>query len=339
MVNNINIPNKQSGEQFTADEFNLLLNGVNSAITEFNTNLVSVEKIEWDEGDTKPEILADVILGTISEGETKYVQIVKVGEQNVAILHSPNNTILSTDIEVDYYKNVDNHIDGNTNKVFTGTEKTKLSGIAVGANNYEHPANHPPSIITQDLNNRFVTDSEKSTWNNKSDFGGSYNDLTDKPSLGYGRLYTWAAAVRVAASIEGWHLPSDAEWTQLETYLTNNGYNYDGTIGGTDVRYKIGKSMASINNWAYSSAEGVVGNTDYPTYRNKSGLTLQPGGMRYYSTTNFLNLNYIGYWWTSISDGSFMATTRYIMHTQKNIIYGPLHKNNAVSVRLIKDTP
>lgn len=155
----------------------------------------------------------------------------------------------------------------------------------------------------------------------------------------YGRLYTWDAAVRVAASIDGWHLPSDAEWTQLETYLTNNGYNYDGTIGGMDVRYKIGKSMASINNWAYSSAKGVVGNTDYPTYRNKSGLTLQPGGMRYYSTTNFLNLNCIGYWWTSISDGSFMATTRYIMHTQKNIRYGPLHKNNAVSVRLIKDTP
>lgn len=90
MANNINIPNKQSGEQFTADEFNLLLNGVNSAITEFNTNLVSVEKIEWIEGDTKPEIVADVILGTISEGETKYVQMVKVGEQNVAILHSPN---------------------------------------------------------------------------------------------------------------------------------------------------------------------------------------------------------------------------------------------------------
>ena len=87
-------------------------------------------------------------------------------------------------MDLNIVKNVDNHTDGITNKVFTATEKTKLSGIAVGANNYEHPANHPPSIITQDLNNRFVTDSEKSTWNNKSDFGGSYNDLTDKPSLG-----------------------------------------------------------------------------------------------------------------------------------------------------------
>jgi hypothetical protein len=36
------------------------------------------------------------------------------------------------------------------------------------ANYYVHPANHPPSIITQDASNRFVTDAEKTTWNAKS---------------------------------------------------------------------------------------------------------------------------------------------------------------------------
>ena len=50
---------------------------------------------------------------------------------------------------------------------YTSAEKTKLSGIAVNANNYTHPTNHAPSIITQDANNRFVTDAEKSTWNGK----------------------------------------------------------------------------------------------------------------------------------------------------------------------------
>lgn len=30
---------------------------------------------------------------------------------------------------------------------------------------YTHPATHPPSIIVQDANNRFVTDAEKETWN------------------------------------------------------------------------------------------------------------------------------------------------------------------------------
>jgi Phage tail fibre repeat len=50
----------------------------------------------------------------------------------------------------------------------TGTDKAKLDGIAAGANNYSHPVNHPPSIITQDANNRFVTDTEKSNWNGKA---------------------------------------------------------------------------------------------------------------------------------------------------------------------------
>lgn len=50
---------------------------------------------------------------------------------------------------------------------YTTAEKTKLGGIATGANNYIHPANHAPSIITQDANNRFVSDTEKATWNAK----------------------------------------------------------------------------------------------------------------------------------------------------------------------------
>lgn len=50
---------------------------------------------------------------------------------------------------------------------YSTAEKNKLAGVSAGANNYAHPANHPPSIITQDANNRFVTDAEKGTWNAK----------------------------------------------------------------------------------------------------------------------------------------------------------------------------
>lgn len=50
----------------------------------------------------------------------------------------------------------------------TGADKSKLDGIAANANNYTHPANHPPSIITQDASNRFVTDAEKAAWNAKA---------------------------------------------------------------------------------------------------------------------------------------------------------------------------
>ena len=50
---------------------------------------------------------------------------------------------------------------------YTTADKNKLSGISDNANLYIHPENHPPSIITQDSNNRFVSDNEKSIWNNK----------------------------------------------------------------------------------------------------------------------------------------------------------------------------
>ena len=51
---------------------------------------------------------------------------------------------------------------------YTSAEKAKLAGVAVGANNYQHPASHPASIIAQDATHRFVTDTEKSTWNGKA---------------------------------------------------------------------------------------------------------------------------------------------------------------------------
>lgn len=37
--------------------------------------------------------------------------------------------------------------------------------------------------LTGDATHRTVTDEEKTTWNNKSTFSGSYNDLIDKPNL------------------------------------------------------------------------------------------------------------------------------------------------------------
>jgi hypothetical protein len=48
-------------------------------------------------------------------------------------------------------------------------DKTKLNGIELRANNYTHPVSHAPSIITQDSLNRFVSDSQISTWDSKED--------------------------------------------------------------------------------------------------------------------------------------------------------------------------
>jgi hypothetical protein len=52
--------------------------------------------------------------------------------------------------------------------LMSAADKSKLDGVASGANNYTHPSSHPPSIITQDSSNRFVTDTEKAAWNAKA---------------------------------------------------------------------------------------------------------------------------------------------------------------------------
>lgn len=68
------------------------------------------------------------------------------------------------------------------NGLMSSSDKTKLNGIAEGANNYSHPSNHPPSIISQDANNRFVTDAEKSNWNGKA--AGSHSHPASQVTAG-----------------------------------------------------------------------------------------------------------------------------------------------------------
>lgn len=72
--------------------------------------------------------------------------------------------------------NVENALNNKVDKVenkglstndYTTSEKNKLAGIEPGANKYTHPGSHPASMITESTTKRFVTDTEKTTWNNK----------------------------------------------------------------------------------------------------------------------------------------------------------------------------
>lgn len=58
------------------------------------------------------------------------------------------------------------------NGLMSASDKSKLDGIASGANNYTHPANHPASMIAQDTSRRMVSDAQISAWNGKLDLTG-----------------------------------------------------------------------------------------------------------------------------------------------------------------------
>jgi uncharacterized protein (TIGR02145 family) len=132
----------------------------------------------------------------------------------------------------------------------------------------------------------------------------------------------------------GWHLPSDAEWTQMENYLANNGHNYDGTTGGGGA--KIAKSLASTSGWNSLSTTGVIGNTDYPAYRNKSGFTALPGGYRYDDGT-FDDIGYGGYWWSATEFNATNAWYRYLYYSIIEVNSYDINKEDGFSVRCVRD--
>lgn len=164
----------------------------------------------------------------------------------------------------------------------------------------------------------------------------------------YGVLYNWPAAMNGAASSsadpsgvqgicpDGWHLPSDAEWTQLETYLTNNGYKYDGSIGGSDVRAKLAVALVANFGWESSTNEGAAGNTDYPEYRYKSGFSALPGGYRV-GYGPFSGVGYLGSWWSSSQYSTYNAWLRSLVYSYSGVDRYSDTKGGGFSVRCLRD--
>jgi uncharacterized protein (TIGR02145 family) len=185
-----------------------------------------------------------------------------------------------------------------------------------------------------------VTDATE--WSNLTTGAWCYydNDPT-KP-----RLYNWYAVMGIhdtdpntpnkEFAPEGWHVPSDAEWTTLENYLIANGYNYDGST----TENKIAKSMASTTGWNSSTDPGAIGNDQ--SLNNSSGFNASPVSYRieyggfytqgahamFWSSTESLNYNYP------------MAWNRYLSSNSKNSFRAPslsTNKNCGLSVRFVRD--
>ena len=178
----------------------------------------------------------------------------------------------------------------------------------------------------------------------------------------YGVLYNWRAATTtinlygtVSAGTksaaqgqvqgvcpDGWHLPGNAEWVQLECYLADNGHNYDGSIGWEENTFKkIGKSMATADGWKSSDTEGAVGNADYPEYQNKSGFSALPSGARFsYGTFGDLGIN--GSWWSATEYQVFdfnydHAWLRLLQNSYNILFYNYWRKDEGLSVRCVKN--
>jgi uncharacterized protein (TIGR02145 family) len=146
---------------------------------------------------------------------------------------------------------------------------------------------------------------------------GSYCDYKNDAnnSATYGRLYNWFATVDARnLAPQGWHVPTDADWTILMNYL--------GGEFGADVKLKE-KGLA---HWHYPNS----GTT------NETGFTALPAGYRGYGGT-FYNLGNVETWWSTTDNNGVDAWDRYISYDVSAV--SRLHENgsNGFSVRCVKN--
>jgi len=129
---------------------------------------------------------------------------------------------------------------------------------------------------------------------------------------------------------EGWHVPSDPEWSILFEYLIANGYNYDGTTTGN----KIAKAMASTTGWNSSINTGVPGNDQ--SLNNDSGFNVLPDGDRRF-IGSYLDEGEAALFWSSTEVNTGNAWDRSLSHNHSFLSRSSNSKQGGFSVRFVRD--
>lgn len=174
-----------------------------------------------------------------------------------------------------------------------------------------------------------------------------YNDSTHWCEL-YGGLYKWNAVMNGATSSNsnpsgvqgicpnGWHVPSEAEWTELTDFLINT--NID--INFNNVGDKL-KSCRQVSSPIFLEAE--CNTTEHPRWvehsvhhgTNDFGFTALPGGSIY--TNNYNSIGTIGYWWSSRESSSSYSRLVRAQSISGLMHSSDLYKSYGISIRCVKD--
>ena len=131
----------------------------------------------------------------------------------------------------------------------------------------------------------------------------------------YGRMYNgYAVDDTRGLCPTGWHVPTDDEWTALETYLGANGHS------GAE-----GTALKSTSGW---SGNGN-GTDDF-------GFSALPGGLRFDYGGTFANAGATGNWWSSSPSGG-NAWFRYLNNSNPDVFRFFNPRGLGFSVRCLRD--
>ena len=130
----------------------------------------------------------------------------------------------------------------------------------------------------------------------------------------YSKLYNWYAVKDPRGlAPEGWHVPSDAEWTTLGNYL-----------GGLSI---AGGKLKEVG-----TAHWLSPNTDAT---NSSGFSALPGGWRYNGAFSYIGSN--GCWWSSTVNSTTDAWSRDLYSIYADFSRSYRYVSCGFSVRCVRD--
>jgi uncharacterized protein (TIGR02145 family) len=173
-----------------------------------------------------------------------------------------------------------------------------------------------------------VTD--PTAWANLTTGAWCYYNNDPANNATYGKLYNWYAVAgihdndpntpnKILAPL-GWHVPSDAEWTNLSTFLGGE------TVAGGKMK-STGTIQAGTGLWQNPNTAAI----------NESGFTGLPAGYRDNNGTLFDTIGYDGYWWSSSESNTASAWFRALNYSTGDATRTNGIKELGFSVRCLRD--
>jgi len=156
-----------------------------------------------------------------------------------------------------------------------------------------------------------------------------YNNNANNEVDTYGSLYNWYAVTdghNIAP--EGWHVPTDAEWKELEMHLGMSQSEADG-IGyrGTNEGCKLAGNADIWNSGALENDSEF----------SSSNFTALPGGYRSYVDGNYFMMGSEVLFFSSTEFSGDGAWSRKLRYSLPGIYRAGFYKRGAYAVRLLRD--
>ena len=147
-----------------------------------------------------------------------------------------------------------------------------------------------------------------------------YYDNDPKNGLKYGKLYNWHA-VNDSRGLapSGWHVPSDADWSELINFLDPK------AEGGNKIPNTAGRKMKSNTGW------NTTNNAS-----NQSGFSGLPGGNRSCLDGAFYTVGIFGSWWSSTEYNKHFAGLINLENLD-DVLKMECYKGEGYSVRCLRN--